>query len=148
MHSLLWNMPHSWYAHMIILQCHSHLGGSWSQNFMPKSYTSAKSLPCGAEPTKHTIKKVCSKCAYWIWSKAYVSPKNVSSSYTDKHWNADKVVFAQRHNFKVVQNTANRAFPSLKTCFAADTSERCERSLPLINHLGEFSYYMKGTLYV
>jgi hypothetical protein len=52
------------------------------------------------------------------------------------------------HNYQVVQNTANRAFPSLKTCFAADTSERCERSLPLINHLGEFSYYMKGTLYV
>jgi hypothetical protein len=52
------------------------------------------------------------------------------------------------HNYQVIHNIANRAFPSLKTCFAADTSERCERSLPLIKHLGEFSYYMEGTLYV
>lgn len=98
MHSLLWNMPHSWYAHMIILQCHSHLSGNWSKNFVSKSYTSAKSLPCGAEPTNHTIKKVCSKCALLDLVKAYISPRMSVLPYTDKHWKADKVVFARRHN--------------------------------------------------
>ncbi len=71
MHSLLWNMPHSWYAHMMILQCHSHLlGGKLKPKFYAKILHQCKvSSLCGAEPTKHTIEKVGSKCAYWIWSK-------------------------------------------------------------------------------
>lgn len=134
MHSLLWNMPHSWYAHMIILQCHSYLGGSWSQKIMPKSYTSAKSLPW------ESLFKMC----LLDLVKAYVSPKNVSSAYILT--NTEKQIKLSLpkdttlgelllHNYQVIQNTANRAFPRLKTCFAADTSERCERSLPLIKHL-------------
>jgi hypothetical protein len=134
MHSLLWNMPHSWYAHMIIhSNVTSHLGGSWSQ----KTY--AKILhQCKVSSLRKFVQNVLIG-----FGQSICFPKNVSSAFiltnTEKQI---KVVFAQRHNFRWASSqlssytkTANRAFPRLKTCFAADTSERCERSLPLIKHL-------------
>jgi hypothetical protein len=53
------------------------------------------------------------------FSQSISFPKNVSSAYTDKHWKADQVVFAQRHNFRwassqlssYTKHTANRSLP-------------------------------------
>ncbi len=147
MHSLLWNMPHSWYAHMIIhSNVTSHLGGSWSQ----KTY--AKILhQCKVSSLRKFVQNVLIG-----FGQSICFPKNVSSAYiltnTENQIKLslpkDTALGELLHNYQVIQNTANRAFPRLKTCFAADTSERCERSLPLIKHFGEFSYYMEGALYV
>jgi hypothetical protein len=52
--------------------------GSRSQNFMPKSYTNAKSLPCGAKPTKHIVahhRESLFKMCLLDLVKAYVSPR-------------------------------------------------------------------------
>lgn len=134
MHSLLWNMPHSWYAHMIIhSNVTSHLGGSWSQ----KTY--AKILhQCKVSSLRKFVQNVLIG-----FGQSICFPKNVSSAYiltnTENQIKLslpkDTALGELLHNYQVIQNTANRAFPRLKTCFAADTSERCERSLPLIKHL-------------